>query len=98
MAIITRWRMPPLNWCGKLSSRVSGLGMPTRRSSSIARPRASALSMGLWAWMVSIICSSMVRTGFRLVIGSWKIIAMSRPRDGPKLVLAQVGQDLAVER
>ena len=80
MAIITRCRMPPEKWCGKLPRRSSGLGMPTIRSSSIARSRASRLVTARWAWIVSTICSSMVRTGLRLVMGSWKIIAMSRPR------------------
>ncbi len=80
MAIITRWRIPPENWWGKLLSRLSAAGMPTISRSSIARRRASSLVVCRWAWIVSTICSSMVRTGFRLVIGSWKIIAMSRPR------------------
>ncbi len=80
IAIITRWRMPPENWCGKLLSRDSGCGMPTMPSSSAARARASALDIFLWAEIVSVICSSTVSTGLRLVIGSWKIIAMSRPR------------------
>ena len=91
IAIITRWRMPPENWCGKLLIRFSGCGIPTMLSSSIARERASALGSFRWATIVSTICSSMVNTGFRLVIGSWKIIAMSRPRmsrisDSPSLI------------
>ena len=80
MAIITRWRMPPENWCGNAESRFSGLGMPTMPSSSIARLRASELVTFSCAWIVSTICSSTVSTGFRLDIGSWKIIAISRPR------------------
>ena len=46
----------------------------------MARSRASSSSIFRWARMVSTICSSIVRTGFRLVIGSWKIIAISLPR------------------
>ena len=37
-------------------------------------PRPSSILR--WARIVSTICSSIVRTGFRLVIGSWKIIAI----------------------
>ena len=80
IAIITRWRIPPENWCGKLLSRFSGRGIPTISRSSIARFRASTLDTFLWARIVSTICSSIVRTGLSEVIGSWKIIAMSRPR------------------
>ena len=39
MAIITRWRMPPENWCGYWSSRRSAAGMPTMFISSSARAR-----------------------------------------------------------
>ncbi len=46
----------------------------------MARVRAIFGVISRWAMIVSIICSSMVSTGLRLVIGSWKIIAMSRPR------------------
>ena len=42
IAIITRWRMPPESWCGYSSSRRSGAGMRTSRSSSIVRARALA--------------------------------------------------------
>ena len=43
MAIITRWRMPPENWCGKLLRRVSGLrDADHRRAARSARARASA--------------------------------------------------------
>ena len=37
IAIIARCRIPPENWCGKSSTRASGLGMPTCRSRSTAR-------------------------------------------------------------
>ena len=35
IAIITRWRMPPENWCGYSFTRRAGTGMPT--ASSISR-------------------------------------------------------------
>ena len=47
MAIITRWRRPPDNWCGYCWSRSSGRGMPTRRSTSTARSSASLLGRPL---------------------------------------------------
>ena len=45
IAIIARCRMPPENWCGKSSTRASGFGMPTWRSSSTARFFAPRLSI-----------------------------------------------------
>ena len=42
MAIITRWRMPPLNWCGYWRARLGASGMPTsskrRTASAFAAP------------------------------------------------------------
>ena len=59
-----------------------------RAARSPARgPRPWASSDG--PRIVSTICSSMVSTGLRLVIGSWKIIAMSRPRMSRIVRLAQ---------
>ena len=80
IAIITRWRMPPENWCGYCPSRRSASGMPTIFSSSSARARAWASLMLRWISSGSMIWKPMVSTGFNEVIGSWKIIAMSRPR------------------
>ena len=80
MAIITRWRMPPDSWCGYWSSRLSGSVMPTSVSSSIARARAVASSMPRWMVSGSMICSPILSTGLSEVIGSWKIMAISRPR------------------
>ncbi len=48
MAIITRWAMPPDRACGKASSRRSGSGMPTMRSSSAARARALRFDIPRW--------------------------------------------------
>ena len=80
MAIITRWRMPPESWWGYWLSRLSGSVMPTSVSSSIARARDFASSMPRWMVSGSVICSPILSTGLSEVIGSWKIIAMSRPR------------------
>ena len=40
-AIITRWRMPPLKWCGYCFRRRSGSPMPTMPRSSTARRSAA---------------------------------------------------------
>ena len=80
MAMATRWRMPPENWCGYACSRSSGDGMPTLTSAARARSSAAARETFSCARIVSIICASMRRTGFSVIIGSWKIIAMRLPR------------------
>ena len=80
IAIITRWRMPPESWCGYCSSRRSPSVMPTSRRSSSARSRACASLIFRWMNSGSMICSPIDRTGLSEVIGSWKIIEMSRPR------------------
>ena len=55
--------------------------MPTRSSSSAARSFASLLApCSKCVSSASRIWRPIVSTGFRLVIGSWKIIAISRPR------------------
>ncbi len=60
IAIITRCRMPPENWCGYSSTRRSGLGMPTSSSSSIARARARPADIRSWARICSAICQPTV--------------------------------------
>ena len=80
MAIIARWRMPPENSNGYWSTRLSASGMPTRASRSAAICHASLLPLSWWSMIASAICLPTFMTGFRLVIGSWKIIAMSLPR------------------
>ena len=60
IAIITRWRMPPENWCGYMSSRSSGFLMPTSFIACTAMRRASS---GPTCWcrkMASISWSPMV--------------------------------------
>ena len=69
MAIMARWRMPPENWWGYSSRRVSGEGMPTSLSSSMARRRFSSLdsfspSKASYIWL------RMRSTGLRAVLGS----------------------------
>jgi hypothetical protein len=54
--------------------------MPTRSSNSAVRFSASSLSIPKWVSSTSRIWRPIVKTGFRLVIGSWKIIATSLPR------------------
>src|SRR2546423_1438397 len=54
--------------------------MPTRSISSTARASASRRFMPKWVLSVSRIWRPIVSTGFREDIGSWKIIAISRPR------------------
>src|SRR6056297_167156 len=80
MAIIARWRMPPEYSCGCCDARRFGSGTPTNCSRSTARDQAAFFDTSLWIRMASAICSPTVNTGLRAVIGSWKIIAMSRPR------------------
>ena len=99
IAIITRWRMPPENWCGYWSSRRSGSVMPTSCSSSIARARACAVGHAAGGWCSgSVICKPMVRIGLSEVIGSWKIIEMSRPRISRISLVGEVEQVAAVEQ
>ena len=80
MAIMTRWRWPPDNWCGKASSRFSGSRMPTLCSSSSTRTRTAFSSMRRCTRSTSPTCRSMVCSGLSDVIGSWKIIEMRSPR------------------
>ena len=80
MAIIARWRMPPESSCGYCFTRRSGAETPTALSDSMARSQASFFVASLWSRTASLIWSPIVKTGFRLVIGSWKIIAISPPR------------------
>ena len=80
MAIITRCFIPPESSCGYCSIRRSGSGIPTSRSRSVARAHASAFDAPRCFRIDSATCHPHRNTGFRLVIGSWKIIATSFPR------------------
>ena len=79
IAIMTRWRCPPESWCGCWSTRRSGSGICTWRSSSTARSRAAAGVSARWARSPSTICAPTRITGFSELIGSWKIMPMCRP-------------------
>ncbi len=80
IAIITRWRMPPESWCGYWSRQRRASAMRTRSSISRARSRAACHGSLKCRTTLSAICVPMVSTGLRLVIGSWKIIAIRLPR------------------
>ena len=56
IAIMARWRMPPENSWGKLSTRRCGCGMPTSSSISIARFLASAFEICRCDCNISMIC------------------------------------------
>ncbi len=80
IAIITRCCWPPESWCGYVSSRRLGSGMPTSTSSSSVRARAAARPMNRCLRSGSAICSPMVSTGLSDDIGSWNTQAISCPR------------------
>src|SRR6185369_1150328 len=80
IASMTRWLMPPESWCGKASRRRSGSGISTSFSSCSARARRAARDPPSCSPIVSISWNATVNDGLRLVIGSWKIIAISPPR------------------
>jgi hypothetical protein len=80
IAIITRWRIPPESWCGYSLTRRSGLEMWTSFSMSTVLSRASRRPSPSWSRIASAICSPIVNTGLREVIGSWKTIEISLPR------------------
>ena len=80
MAIIARWRMPPEKECGYSPIRRFASGMRTRSN-------RRSTSVSAWAWLMprcrrstSAIWNPIFSTGFRLVIGSWKIMPISPPR------------------
>lgn len=79
-AIITRWRMPPESWCGYSCRRWAAAGISTSSNMRRAWARAAAWPRPLCRRSDSATCSPTVKTGFRLVIGSWKIMATSLPR------------------
>ena len=80
IAIMTRWRMPPDNWCGYSRMRRRGSGMPRRISVSTASSKAWRPERPWCSVIASMIWLPTVNTGLSEVIGSWKIIAMSLPR------------------
>ena len=80
IAIMTRWAMPPDISCGKDLSRRSGSGMPTMRSSSLARSQAGPGFILRWSSSTSAIWRPTCQTGFSADVGCWKIIEMRSPR------------------
>ena len=80
IAIIMRWRIPPLNWWGYWRRRRAASGMPTIWSSSSARARERAASAPRWISTPSVSWRPTESTGFSEVMGSWKTMAISRPR------------------
>ena len=73
--------MPPENSCGNCDIRSPGEEIPTSASArSHASRLATRLIPGRCSSSDSSSCSPMLITGFRLVMGSWKIIAISAPR------------------
>ena len=97
MAIITRWRMPPESWCGYSERRRRASAIRTSSSISRARSQAARRERPRCRCTLSAICVPMVSTGLRLVIGSWKIIAIRRPRSARIASIGQRRQLLAVE-
>ena len=80
IAIMTRCRMPPENWCGYSPTRSLALGRPTRSRTSTARSSASFLLTSRCSSTASAICWPTVCVGFSEDSGSWKIIPISSPR------------------
>jgi len=80
IAIITRWRIPPLSSWGYWSTRRRGSAMPTRERSSTDRARAAVRSRPWCASIASDIWVPTDRTGLRLERGSWNTIAIREPR------------------
>ena len=80
MAMTTRWRIPPENSCGYCLKRRSGSVMPTSRRYSTAFSRAARPFRCWCSCTASAIWSPMVLRGFRLVMGSCMIMAISCPR------------------
>ena len=80
IAIIARWRSPPLSWLESWSTRCSGDDTPTRRSISIVFSRASRRLTCWWSMIASTIWLPTVCTGLNEDMGSWKMSAISAPR------------------
>ena len=73
---------------------------PARRPPRAAKPpcaRASCRERPRWVSRLSVIWRPTVSSGFRLVIESWKTIAIRRPRICAKLPLRRAHEIFAVE-
>ncbi len=80
IAIITRCLWPPESWNGYSSTIFSALGRPVIFRSSMVRLRASSFDSFSCERRFSATCFPIFMTGFREVIGSWKIMLMREPR------------------
>jgi hypothetical protein len=80
MAMTTRWRMPPESWWGYSPIRISGEGMPTLRSISTERRRASRCPWSGAGGRPRSAAGRWCAPGLSAVIGSWKIMPMRPPR------------------
>src|SRR5438874_5790096 len=80
IAIMARWRRPPLSWWASWSTRRSGEDTPTRRRISIVFSRACRRLIAWWSRIASTIWLPTLWTGLNEDIGSWKISAISAPR------------------
>ena len=80
IAIMTRCRIPPENWCGYSLRRSLGCGSPTRPSTSAARSIACSRDTSRCSSTASAICLPTVIVGLSEVSGSWKIIPIRLPR------------------
>ena len=97
MAIMTRCAMPPDSSCGNASRRRFGSGMPTIWSSSSARARASRRFICRCSSSISPTCMPTSYTGFRLLVGCWKIMLIRSPRMFAHVAIAQAEQVDTVE-
>ena len=79
VAIITRWRMPPDSSYGYCFNRSFIWEIPTSSSSSEARTLARSRLTPARLTSTSRSWAPTVFNGFRETIGSWKIMAISRP-------------------
>ena len=80
MAIVTRWRIPPDNWCGYSRMRRAGAGMPTWRRRSSARARATFFEAVPCTTIGSMIWSPIRRTGFSALRGFCDTMPTRVPR------------------
>ena len=80
IAIAARCRIPPENSCGYRSAR--SFGIPTERSSSPVRTRASRPLARPCSSSASTICDPTVLTGLKAFMAPWKTIATSTQRCG----------------
>ena len=81
IAMMTRWHMPPESSCGYASIRFSASGMPTSFNASTALFQASFLLIFSCSRIISTIWWPILNTGSKEVIGFWKIMQHSSPRN-----------------